>query len=81
MSFVGITSAAKQYEKMKASVIKEMTTQEVREQIEESKTGYAKLKMSHAISPLENPGELKFKRKEIARLATDLRRREINGEL
>ena len=81
MSFVGIISAAKRYEKMKASVIREMTTQEVREQIEESKAGYAKLKMSHAISPLENPTELKFKRKEIARLATDLRRRGINGEL
>lgn len=58
-----------------------MTTQEVREQIEESQAGYAKLKMAHAISPLENPVQLKAKRKEIARLCTDLRRREINGEL
>lgn len=65
---------------MKASVIKQMTTQEIREQVVEEKIGYDKMKMAHAISPLENPGELKGKRKVIARLSTELRSREINGE-
>lgn len=65
---------------MKASVIREMTTQEIREQIVEEKINYGKLKMAHAISPLENPGELKGKRKDIARLGTELRNREINGD-
>lgn len=60
---------------MKASVIKEMTTQEISERIEEEKVGYDKLRMAHHISPLENPMELKSKRKLIARLQTELRAR------
>lgn len=65
---------------MKASVIKEMTTQEIQEQIVEESINYDKMRMAHAISPLENPGELKGKRKVIARLNTELRNREINGD-
>ncbi len=60
---------------MKASVIKEMTTQEITERIEEEKMSYGKLKMAHHISPLENPMELNSKRKLIARLQTELRAR------
>lgn len=60
---------------MKASVIKEMTTQEISEAISEEKIGYDKLRMAHHISPLENPMELKSKRKLIARLETELRAR------
>ena len=63
---------------MKSSVIKEMTTQEVVDQIGEELLVYDKLRMAHSISPLENPGELTAKRKDIARLKTDLRQRELN---
>ena len=65
---------------MKASVVREMTTQEVREQLEEDKISYSKMKMAHTISPLENPISLRNKRKDIARLSAELRSREINGE-
>lgn len=65
---------------MKASVIREMTTQEIREQVVEEKINYDKMKMAHAISPLENPSELNGKRKVIARLSTELQHRKINGE-
>lgn len=57
-----------------------MTTQEIVEQIAEEKAGYDKMKMAHAISPLENPSELKYKRKDIARLQGELRSRQINGD-
>ncbi len=60
---------------MKASVIREMTTQEITEQIAEEKINYDKLRMAHHISPLENPAELKLKRKLIARLSTELKAR------
>lgn len=65
---------------MKSAVIREMTTSELEEQIEEQKQGYDKLKMAHVISPLENPHELKSKRKDIARMATELRQRQIKGD-
>jgi large subunit ribosomal protein L29 len=65
---------------MKASVVREMTTQEIVEQLEEEKLGYSKMKMAHTISPLENPILLRNKRKDIARLASELRSRQIKGE-
>jgi large subunit ribosomal protein L29 len=65
---------------MKPSVIKEMTTQELEEKIFEEKKSYDKLRMAHHISPLENPMELKMKRKDIARLGTELRHRQLHGE-
>ena len=64
---------------MKPAVIREMTTSEIVEQIEDQKLGYGKLKMAHVISPLENPHELKAKRKNIARMSTELRQRQIRG--
>lgn len=65
---------------MKATVVREMTTQEIAEQLVEEKLNYAKMKMAHTISPLENPIQLRNKRKDIARLASELRSRQINGE-
>lgn len=65
---------------MKASVVREMTTQEIAEQLEEEKLSYSKMKMAHTISPLENPILLRNKRKDIARLASELRSRQIKGE-
>lgn len=65
---------------MKASVVREMTTQEIRDQLEELKLNYSKMKMAHTISPLENPQELNKSRKDIARLSTELRSRELTSE-
>lgn len=65
---------------MKASVTREMTTQEIKDQLVEEKISYSKMKMGHTISPMENPVVLKEKRKSIARLSTELRSREINGD-
>ena len=36
------------------------------------------LKLNHSISPLDNPSQIKVVRRTIARLATELRQREIN---
>ncbi len=65
---------------MKASVVREMTTQEIKDQLVEEKISYSKMKMGHTISPLENPVALKEARKTISRLSTELRSRDINGE-
>ncbi len=57
-----------------------MTTQELREELDEKKIAYSRIKMAHNISPLENPVSLKYTRKDVARMSTELRHREINGE-
>ena len=57
---------------MKAEVIRELTTGEIKERLEEEQKHLVKLKMNHAVSPLENPNKIKAYRKTIARLITEL---------
>ena len=64
---------------MKYSEIKELTTQELEERLVEEKMNLAKSKMTHAISPLENPLSIKETRKNVARVNFELRKREIEG--
>jgi large subunit ribosomal protein L29 len=48
--------------------------------LDEEKRQLTKLKLNHAVSPLENPNKIKAYRKTIARLETELRRRILSGE-
>jgi len=65
---------------MEQKVIKELTTGEIVERLDEEVRQLSKLKLNHAVSPLENPNKIKAYRKTIARLQTELRRRVISGE-
>ena len=62
---------------MKTSEIKDLTTEEIREKIETEKAALTKMKMNHAVSPLENPMLIRLTRRNIARLMTELRKREL----
>jgi large subunit ribosomal protein L29 len=64
---------------MKTSEIKELTTAEIQERLLTEKEQLVRLRLNHSISPLENPLQLREARKTIARLATELRQREINN--
>ncbi|MGC6438584.1 MAG: 50S ribosomal protein L29 [Flavobacteriaceae bacterium] len=61
---------------MKQSEIKELSTAELQEKLSETKKAYADLKMTHAVSPLENPIQLRTVRRNVARLATELTKRD-----
>ena len=63
---------------MKTAEIKKLVDKEIVERLESEKANLAKLKLSHAISPLDNPSQIRETRKTIARLETELRQREIN---
>ncbi len=63
---------------MKNSEIKELTTQELQERIEAESANYTVMGLNHAISPLENPSQIAKLRKTIARMKTELRKRELN---
>ena len=65
---------------MKYSEIKDMATDELNEKLEIEQETIEKLKLNHAISPLENPRILGQKRKVVARLLTELRRRELENQ-
>ena len=62
---------------MKSADIKQLSTNDLRERIKEEKSNLAKLKLNHAVSPIENPLKITFSRKVVARLQTELRSREI----
>ncbi len=61
---------------MKQSEIKELSTAELQEKLRETKKAYSDLKLTHAISPLENPIQLRLVRRSVARLATELTKRD-----
>ncbi|HNY02503.1 MAG TPA: 50S ribosomal protein L29 [Bacteroidales bacterium] len=65
---------------MEQKVIIELTTAEILERMDEEKRQLTKLKLNHAVSPLENPNKIKAYRKTIARLETELRQRVLKGE-
>jgi len=60
---------------MKMSEIKEFTTKELEERIETEKNTLVRMRLNHAVSPLDNPMKLKYARKDIARMMTELNRR------
>ena len=62
---------------MKTAEIKELTTAELQERLLTEKEQLTRLKLNHSISPLENPLQIKVARKTIARIATELRAREL----
>lgn len=64
---------------MKTREIKELNNQEILERMDTQKEQLVRLKLNHAISPLDNPLQIKEVRRTIARLATELRQREFNN--
>jgi large subunit ribosomal protein L29 len=57
---------------MKKSDIKELTTEELRLRLGEEKAVYLKMKMNHAVSPIENPMKIRSTRRGIAMINTEL---------
>ncbi|MAD96617.1 MAG: 50S ribosomal protein L29 [Flavobacteriaceae bacterium] len=62
---------------MKQSEIKELSTADLQEKLGALKKSYNDLKMAHAISPLENPMQIRSLRRTVARVATELTKREL----
>lgn len=63
---------------MKSSEIRELSISEINERIGTEKEKFNKMKLNHAISPLDNPMLLVEARKNIARLNTELRKRQLS---
>ena len=61
---------------MRQSEIKELSIEELKEKLVEFKKQHADLKMAHAVTPLENPMQIRKTRRTVARLATELSKRE-----
>jgi large subunit ribosomal protein L29 len=65
---------------MKTSEIRELSTSDILERIDTEKTLLVRMKLNHAITPLDNPQKVKEVKLTIARLLTELRTRELNNK-
>jgi len=63
---------------MKTTEINELTSKEIVERLQVEKENLVRLKLNHAVSPLDNPLKIKDSKKNVARLKTILRERELN---
>ncbi len=63
---------------MKTSEIKELSSKEIVERLQVEKENLVRLRLNHAVSPLDNPEKIKESKKNVARLKTILRERELN---
>jgi large subunit ribosomal protein L29 len=63
---------------MKTSEIKELTNKEIVERLQTEQENLVRLRLNHSVSPLDNPMKIRESRRNIARLQTILRSRELN---
>lgn len=57
----------------------DMTEEKLKSEYELTVNAYNKMKMDHAIKGLENPLALREVRRDVARLSTEIRRRELSS--
>lgn len=62
---------------MKQSEINNLSTAELQEQLSELRKTYIDLKSTHAVSPIQNPLEIRKVRRAVARLQTEITKREL----
>ena len=63
---------------MKMTEVKESSTKDLTEKIENAEAALQQMKLNHSVTPLENPSQIKAARRDIARMKTELRQRELN---
>jgi large subunit ribosomal protein L29 len=63
---------------MKNSEVKELSLKELLERLDTEKENLVRMRLNHAVSPLDNPNTIKETKKDIARLMTELRKRELS---
>lgn len=63
---------------MKMTEIQALETKELTEKLKSAVEALHVKKINHQVTPLENPSQIKLDRHDIARMKTELRRRELN---
>jgi large subunit ribosomal protein L29 len=57
----------------------EMSDTDLKSELDQIRTQYQKLMFDHTIKGLDNPQNIRTTRRDIARLMTEIRRREVEG--
>ena len=62
---------------MSKNIYIEMTDEELKKKLSDSKFNLNKMKLQHSVSQIENPLQIKYARRSIARILTELKKRDI----
>lgn len=65
---------------MKYKDIQELTTKELKDLLGEEKINLVKMKVVHTVTPLDNPLKIRETKRRMARIRTELRKRELNSK-
>jgi large subunit ribosomal protein L29 len=57
--------------------LKSLNDEDLKSKLSDEELRLKKITFSHAVTPIENPLTIRFVRREIARIKTELRRREL----
>lgn len=61
---------------MKQAEITKLSAQDIKDQISNRSEQLMKMKLTHSVAPMENPLQIRSLRRSIARLKTELNKRE-----
>jgi large subunit ribosomal protein L29 len=59
--------------------LKDLSKEDLKAKIQEDELRLKKLEFAHAITPLESPVNIRSLRRDVARLKTELRKRELEA--
>ena len=62
---------------MKKADLTQLSTGDLQDKLKEERNSLDKMKFTHTISPAESPARISHSRKNVARMMTELRKREI----
>lgn len=62
---------------MKKADLSQISTKDLQDKLKEERIGLDKMCFTHAISPIENPMRIPHAKKTVARIMTELRKREL----
>lgn len=66
---------------MKSSELIELTVKELSERLDNERDYLLRLRLSHAISPLDNPMKIRETRQNIAKIITELNKRKAQTDV
>ncbi len=63
--------------KQKGTDLKDLTLVELQDKLQDERNTLRKLRFNHTVSPIDNPMQLRERKKSVARILTELRKREL----
>ncbi len=63
---------------MKTPELRELSTKDLKERLETEKANFVRMKVNHAVSPLEDTSKIGKARRNIARMLTIMSQKETN---